>query len=311
MSALLEIRGVRKSYGPIHALAGIDLTVPAGGIFGVVGPNGAGKTTLFSVVCGFARADAGEVKVGGEVVKPGSPPAKGSLAILPQDAGLVSTLTIGSQLTFYGRLLGMSGAAASAEARRVLELVDLGDVYGRKPKTMSHGMAKRVGIAQAFIGEPRLIILDEPTAGLDPHAARDVRSLIRSIRGDRTIVVSSHHLGEIEDLCHAVAIIHQGKVVRTDTIAHVVGQAAEIAVRLASPPDDALLARLRSLPGMSGATWDADADRVRVTFNPSETPSGEAARTLVNSLADDRVAFLELQVGKSLEDRFIEETGSA
>ncbi len=305
---LLDVRGLRKSYGSVQALRGLDLRVDAGRIFGVVGPNGAGKTTLFSLVCGFTAADAGEVRVAGQLVTPTTPPPRGSMAILPQDALLGSRPSIGAQLVFLARLGGMEAEEAKREARRVLALVDLSEVYDRRPHTMSHGMSKRVGIAQAFMGSPQLIILDEPTAGLDPHAASDIRQLIRGIRGERTIVVSSHNLAEVEDLCHEVAIVHEGAVVRQQTLAEVLGEAAQLIVRLSKPPSAALMGALRSLNLFSEVVFDEGADRLRVGFDPAHLSAGRAAKRLVNELVDRDVAFVELQVGKRLEDRFLEET---
>ena len=307
-SPLLDVRGLKKSYGAVQAVRGLDLCVESGCIFGVVGPNGAGKTTLFSLICGFTHADAGEVRVTGQLVTPTSPPPLGTMSILPQDALLTARPSIGAQLTYLARLGGISAAKAESEARRVLALVDLADVFDRRPHTMSHGMSKRVGIAQAFMGEPKLIILDEPTAGLDPHAASDIRQLIRGIRGDRTIVVSSHNLTEVEDLCHEVAIVHEGRVVRQETLADVLGEAEQLIMRLSRPPQEALLSALREISGFSQVTFDAGADRLRVDFNSSEILPGPAAQRLVSALVEREVAFIELQVGKRLEDRFLEET---
>ena len=305
---LMEVKGLKKSYGAVQALRGLDLTIESGCIFGVVGPNGAGKTTLFSVVCGFTAADEGEVRVSGHRVSPTSAPPRGAMSILPQDALLCARPSIGKQLTYLARLDGFSAAKAEAEARRVLALVDLADVYERRPHTMSHGMAKRVGIAQAFMGEPQLIILDEPTAGLDPHAAADIRQLIRGIRGQRTIIVSSHNLAEVEDLCHEVAIVHEGRVVRQQTLAEVLGEAEQLIVRLSRAPQEALLAALRATEDFGEVSYDAGADRLRVGFDPARIPPGRAAQRLVTELVEREVAFIELQVGKRLEDRFLEET---
>jgi ABC-2 type transport system ATP-binding protein len=309
MSApLLDVKGLKKSYGSVHALCGLDLRVDPGRIFGIVGPNGAGKTTLFSVVCGFVAPDAGQVRVGGQPVTPWTPPPRGMMSILPQDASLTSRPSIGAQLAYLARLGGMTSTEARSEARRVLALVDLADVHGRRPHTMSHGMAKRVGIAQAFMGQPQLIMLDEPTAGLDPHASRDIRDLIRGIRGDRTVVVSSHNLTEVEDLCHEVAIVHEGKVVRQQTLADVIGEAAELIVRLSQGPNDAFLNALRKIDGFADVRFDQSAERLRVGFDPKTLPAGRAAQALVNAFVERDVSFVELQVGKRLEDRFLEET---
>lgn len=308
MIPALRVTGLSKSYGSLKALRGMNLEVQPGRIFGVVGPNGAGKTTLFSVVSGFLPADAGEVEIQGQRLRRGAPPPKGALAILPQDAGFIADLNLGIQLVHYGELQGLGRAQAQAEARRVLQIVGLPEVYDRKAKTLSHGMHKRVGIAQAFIGEPAVVILDEPTAGLDPHAAREVRALLRTIQGQRTVIVSSHNLGEVEDLCHEVAILDQGALVRQDVITSVIGGAQLVVFRLSQVPTDADLAGLRALPFVSEVIWSTADDRLRVGFDADVHAPGPAARDMVSALVDAGVGFVEMKVGKSLEDRFLEET---
>jgi ABC-type multidrug transport system ATPase subunit len=308
MSFALRVQGLSKSYGDIPALKDMQLEVSPGRIFGVVGPNGAGKTTLFSVISGFLPADHGTVEIAGQTLAPGQPPAKGALGVLPQDAGFLAELDLGLQLTHYGELQGLEPARAAEEARRVLELVGLAEVFSRKAKTLSHGMHKRVGIAQAFIGDPALVILDEPTAGLDPHAAKDIRALLRRIQGQRTVIVSSHNLGEVEDLCHEVAIVDRGRLVRQDSIAGVIGGAQLLVIRLARPPAEAELARLRSLAFVTEVAWSTDNDRLRVHFDANASAPGPAARDVIAAMVESGLPFVELQVGKSLEERFLEET---
>jgi ABC-2 type transport system ATP-binding protein len=308
MTTVLRVSNLNKSYGNIHALRGMNLAVARGQIFGVVGPNGAGKTTLFSIVSGFLPTDSGEVEIDGQRQKPGAPPPAGALAILPQDALFLADLTLGIQLAHYGELQGLTRKQARDEARRVLELVGLAEVHDRKAKTLSHGMHKRVGIAQAFIGAPRVVILDEPTAGLDPHAAREIRALLRKIQGERTVIVSSHNLGEIEDLCHEVAILDGGRLVRQDTIAGVLGGAELIVFRLGRAPTEGDLALLRALPFVRDVSWSTDDDRLRVGFDATRQAPGPAARDIVSALVDAQVPFVEMQIGKSLEERFLEET---
>jgi ABC-type multidrug transport system ATPase subunit len=308
MTTVLRVSNLSKSYGPIHALRSMSLAVERGRIFGVVGANGAGKTTLFSVVSGFLPADSGEVEIDGKRQRPGAPPAAGALSILPQDASFLADLSLGTQLGHYGELQGFSRKQAKDEARRVLDLVGLAEVYDRKAKTLSHGMHKRVGIAQAFIGAPQVVILDEPTAGLDPHAAREIRALLRQIQGERTVIVSSHNLGEIEDLCHEVAILDGGRLVRQDSIAGVLGGAELIVFRLSRAPTDADLATLRALPFVREVSWSTDDDRLRVGFDAAKQAPGPAARDIVSALVDAQVPFVEMQIGKSLEERFLEET---
>ena len=169
-------------------------------------------------------------------------------------------------------------------------------------------MFKRVAIAQAFLGKPELVLLDEPTAGLDPQSSREIRALLRGLRGERSIVVSSHNLSEVEDLCDTVAILDSGRVVRHDTVAEVVGQAASIDVRLVAPPSEALMAAIAGLSFVTGVVHDDAVDRLRVDFDASRVQPVVAARDLVQVLAETGANFIELQIGSSLEDRFLEET---
>lgn len=308
MSLAIELHQVRKSYGNVHALRGVDLSVPEGGIFGLVGPNGAGKTTLYSVVCGFLIPDAGTVKVAGHEVRTGHPPKRGTLAVLPQDAAFPKHITLVDMMTYYARLGGMDKPSARKEAFRVLELVGLGELTGRQADALSHGQRKRVGIAQAFVGSPGVIMLDEPTAGLDPHVAKEVRTTLRTIRDEQTVIVSSHNLGEVEDLCTEVAILHKGQVVRQESVDSLVGTAAEISFRMTTAPDDGVIAALGGLEFVTESAWDKGTSRLRVSFDSAQKPSDEAGQQLVAFLVQKGVAFVEMQVGKRLEDRFLEET---
>jgi ABC-2 type transport system ATP-binding protein len=294
---ILSIKGVTKAFNTVQALRGIDLEVPRGRIFGIVGPNGAGKTTLFSILCGFLGADKGEVLLDGKPVRPQTPPANGLLSILPQDARFLPQMPLGPQLAYYAQLGGMSKSEAKSEAQRVLGLVGLSEVFNRTGKTLSHGMYKRVGIAQAFMGNPKLIILDEPTAGLDPHAAREIHSQLRSMRADQTVIVSSHNLAEIEDLCHAVAII---KAMLVD--------AAEVSFRLPEKPSEALLASIQALPFVTLVQWDHAAARARIDIDTAQMAADEAGGALVQFFVGQSVRFMDMQVGADLEERFIRET---
>jgi ABC-type multidrug transport system ATPase subunit len=308
MSLLLEVRGATKRFGNVDALNGVDLTIPMdAGVFGLVGPNGSGKTTLFSCLCGFLGTNEGSIRLAGAPVTRTHPPAPGTVSVLPQDALFphgVSSLTL---LTYYARLHGADRHTATRQATELLERVGLGDAMRRAPHTLSHGMRKRVGIAQAFLGEPRLIILDEPTAGLDPQVAREIRGLIRTIRGQRVVLVSSHNLFEVEDLCAEVAILHKGRVTRQAHVHEIVGEAREVAFRMAGPPPDAILKALEALDFVDGAEWDAGAGRLRVAI-ADRTKAAAAAGEIAAFFAAREVPFMEMQVGKSLEDRFLEET---
>ena len=244
----VDLRAVHKRFGLVHALKGAELRVPRGSIFALIGPNGAGKTTLFGLCCGFLTADAGVVEILGG--KPDALRLKGRLGALPQDAMLGRDITIREHLVFLARLQGMALPQARSEAERVLALVDLGELGERRAGALSHGQVKRVGVAQAFLGEPELILLDEPTAGLDPRHAHDLRNLIRSRRGNQTI-----EAGAIETLT---------------------ARDAEIHVQLAPGPEPIELLRAR-VPALA-LTWDPATRTLRLRARSSAPATPRRSR---------------------------------
>jgi len=162
MTAAVHIEGVTKTFGKQKALDAVSFDIPAGSVFGLLGPNGAGKTTLFSIIANFLKADSGKVEVLGiDVANIGS--LQGRLSILPQDALFQSNVPVREQLEFFGLLSGMSKQQAADETTRVLTMVQLMDAQKKNARALSHGMTKRLGIAQAFMGKPEVIVLDEPT----------------------------------------------------------------------------------------------------------------------------------------------------
>ena len=208
--SLIQCQGLSKLYGSKKALNDVNFSLEAGAPIALVGPNGAGKTTLFSLLCGYMSPSAGTITLLGEA--PNSPKLLGKIAALPQDAVLDPNLTIVSQLSFFARLQGMGVEQARQEAIRVLTLVDLADVAEQKPPSLSHGMSKRVSIAQSLIGSPELVLLDEPTAGLDPANAKKVRELVKALSPTTTFMISSHNLDELEKLCDQVLYLDKGQL---------------------------------------------------------------------------------------------------
>lgn len=208
--SLIQCQGLSKSYGSKKALKNVSFSLNAGAPIALVGPNGAGKTTLFSLLCGYLSPSEGTIRLLGEA--PNSPKLLGKVAALPQDATLDPNLTIASQLALFARLQGMNAKLAADEAVRVLSLVDLVDVAQQKPPSLSHGMGKRVAIAQALIGSPILVLLDEPTAGLDPANAKKVRELVKTLSPTTTFMISSHNLDELEKLCDQVLYLDKGEL---------------------------------------------------------------------------------------------------
>ncbi|GGP53542.1 ABC transporter ATP-binding protein [Shewanella saliphila] len=214
--SLIQCNNLSKHYPNKLALDNVNLSLDAGAPIALVGPNGAGKTTLFSLLCGYIQPTQGNVTILGHA--PGSKALQGVLSALPQDAELDPHFTIASQLQFFATLQGFSQADAKQEALRVLALVDLAESAQAKPKSLSHGMSKRVSIAQALIGSPTIILLDEPTAGLDPANAKKIRQIVKDLSNDTTFLISSHNLDELEKLCDQVVYLEQGKLQQSVSI---------------------------------------------------------------------------------------------
>ncbi len=214
MRSALAVRGLEKRYGSVHALRGVDLEVAEGELFGLLGPNGAGKSTLVKIAVGLVRQSGGSAEVAGS--RAGSRAARASLGYLAELFRFPGWYTADEVLELHQRLAGSSGGAA--ERRRLLELVALTDASRRRVDGMSKGMQQRLGVAQALVGEPRLLLLDEPTSALDPVGRRTMRLLLEDLR-DRgvSVLLNSHLLSEIELVCDRVAILLAGEVVAAGT----------------------------------------------------------------------------------------------
>jgi ABC-2 type transport system ATP-binding protein len=210
----LAVRGLEKRYGPVQALKGVDLDVGEGELFGLLGPNGAGKSTLVKIAVGLVRQTKGDAEVAG--ARAGSRAARGSLGYLAELFRFPGWYSANEVLELHQRLAGSRGG--TAERRRLLELVALSEAADRRVDGMSKGMQQRLGIAQALVGEPRLLLLDEPTSALDPVGRRTVRLLLEELR-DRgvSVLLNSHLLSEIELVCDRVAILLDGEVVAAGT----------------------------------------------------------------------------------------------
>ena len=214
MQNALAVRGLAKRYGSIEALKGIDLEVGEGELVGLLGPNGAGKSTLVKIVVGLVRPSGGEAQVLG--ARAGSRAARASLGYLAELFRFPGWNTADEVLELHQRLAGSRGGAS--ERARLLELVALSDAADRRVEGMSKGMQQRLGVAQALVGEPRVLLLDEPTSALDPVGRRTVRLLLEQLRGRGVgVLLNSHLLSEIELVCDRVAILLGGELVAAGT----------------------------------------------------------------------------------------------
>lgn len=303
---VILVEQLHKSFGGVHALRGVDLSVPFGSTFGLVGPNGAGKTTLFSIIAGFLKPTQGKISVLGGGLS--GAVLRGKLSVLPQDARWRKGVALGRQMIICARLQGLSHSEARKDVIRVLTLTGMEAYFNRAPDKLSHGMAKRVAIAQAFLGEPEVILLDEPLAGLDPAQARRIRLLIQEERGKRSFVISSHIMADIEALCSHVAIIKEGEIVAQPSMDELTRREAVAVFVLEKQPEDALKNPFEALDYVSKVELRKVERKLQITVRTDQMHIDEAIAALIPILIEQKTAFVSINKGTSLEDAVLQVT---
>jgi len=222
------VEGLRKIYGEVRALDGLDFSVERGAVFGFLGPNGAGKTTTLRILAGVAHPSGGRALIEGQPVGPESS-ARAVVGYLPEEPGFYPWLTAREFLVdLIGGLYAMSPQEATSRGEEMLALVGLEDASGRRVGGFSRGMRQRLGLAQALINRPRVLLLDEPVSALDPAGRHDILALIDGLKGDTTVLMSTHILADVERICDTIGIIDHGKLV-------VLGERQDLLQRYAVP----------------------------------------------------------------------------
>lgn len=302
----VECRALVKRYGRTRALDQLDLSledpsgVEGGGPIALVGPNGAGKTTLFSVLCGFVRPNSGEVRVLGE--KPGSSALRGRLSALPQDAAFDPLASVGASLRHFASLQSMDRRASRSEAARVLERVGLEEVTAQQPGALSHGMRKRMALAQALIGTPELVLLDEPTAGVDPPNVRIIHSIVRELARDTRFLISSHNLDELERLTNRVVYLEAGRVSdRGQRAAALADDTRRLGVTLVDIDEDIVRRTFEALPGVGSVRVIAPGE-----YSLSVDHADPVAAEVLAVCAGHGWRWRSIVHGRSLEQRLYE-----
>ncbi len=303
MSILIECQRLTKSFARKNAVENLDLVIEPDRTLGLVGPNGAGKTTLFSLISGYLKPTSGKIRVLGD--DPGAASLKGHVGTLPQDAPFLKGISVQAQLTLFAKLHGFVGKTAKTEVTRVLEHLKIADLASQYPEILSFGQRKRVAIAQALIGEPELILLDEPTSGLDPVAANDVRNIIRELTGQCTFIISSHNLDEIADVCDAVIIIKQGKLIKHCPISELVERDSSLNLLLSDPLTEQALQDLNNLSGVDDViTNPANPLRVSVLFD-SEQPD-QLQLEIMSTVQKNKLSIIEFSRGETLTGKVVD-----
>jgi ABC-2 type transport system ATP-binding protein len=208
----IEVRNLEKHFGPIHAVRGVSFSLRHGEVLGFLGPNGAGKSTTMKMIAGFLEPSAGSVAVAGHDVGEEPLRVKKAIGYLPEGAPCYGEMTVRRFLDFIAEIRGFDGAERRARVDRVVGLVHLEHVLGQSIETLSKGFKRRVGVAQALIHDPGVLIMDEPTDGLDPNQKHEVRTLIREMAADKAIIISTHILEEVDAVCTRAIIIAAGRL---------------------------------------------------------------------------------------------------
>jgi ABC-2 type transport system ATP-binding protein len=311
--AAVRLRRLTKRFGRQAAVDGVSLTVDMGSVYGLIGPNGAGKTTTFSMMAGYLRPTEGSLEVLG-FAPTAVDDLRARIGVLPQDALLPPSDEVGELLVHLARLQDVPKTKAIETARRALDDVQGGDWWRRRCGSLSHGMAKRVALAQAFLGDPDLVLLDEPTAGLDPKVAWEVRQFIKAKRGRATIVVSSHNLAELEEICDAAAILDRGRVVTAGTMAELTASNDEVRVKVAhgtrrgSGPGSVPLQRLRDLATVKTVDFDDDELEIVVRFERKSVDAETVIGEVLSTLLENQVRISGVTKGRGLEQRVMDLT---
>jgi ABC-2 type transport system ATP-binding protein len=305
---MIDVRGLTKHYGPITAIRDVSFSVAPGEIVGFLGPNGAGKSTTMRILSCFMPASAGTAKVAGYDVFTQSMEVRRRIGYLPESVPLYTDMRVAAYLDFVAEVKGLTRTARKKRVGEVMERCLIGDVEYRLIGKLSKGYRQRVGLAQAIISDPAVLILDEPTIGLDPKQISDIRALIKSLAGEHTVILSTHILPEVSMLCSGVIIINKGSIVAQGPIDSLVEQffpAARLHVQLAGPVT-AIRAALRGIPGVVAVQDEPPAGDTAHAF-VVESPRGRDVRAEVFQLAaQQKWDLLELRrVGMTLEEVFI------
>jgi len=311
---MIEISNLVKYYGEKKAVNNISFTVKEGEVLGFLGPNGAGKSTTMNIITGYLSSTSGSVKVNGHDILEEPELAKKCIGYLPELPPLYLDMTVIEYLNFICDLKGVSKKERSAQLAKILSMVKIVDVADRLIGNLSKGYKQRVGIAQAMVGNPKILILDEPTVGLDPNQIREIRKLIRTLANDHTIILSSHILSEVQAVCDRVVIINKGKVAAIDTI-------SDLSLRLSGSTKLLLIfkgdsknviSEIRNIPGVVDIHERASKDNISEIEITLVNTGNDVRSSIFYIMARKNCPILELRsLDPTLEEIFLSITAGA
>jgi len=300
---MIEVQDLTKYYGPTLAISRLNFEVAAGEIVGFLGPNAAGKTTTLKILAGFLSSTSGTARINGFDCLSQSLETRRSLGYLPETVPLYRDLTVTQFLRFAARAKGVEAGAEQKEIDRVMEDCGLKEVRHTLIASLSKGFRQRVGLAQALLHRPPVLILDEPTIGLDPSQIVEIRQLIKDLAGAHTVILSSHILPEVAQLCQRVIIINQGQIVASDTpenLSRQLGQGSRLLLTVLGPETEVVPA-LQTVPGVQGVAGQGGG-----RYLVEAAPDPDARPLLARLVVERGWQLLELRTQEfTLEDVFL------
>ena len=281
---MIEISHLTKKYGANVAVNDLNLTLESGNIYGFLGPNGAGKSTTMNIITGYIGASSGEVKINGFDINKNPEEAKKCIGYLPEIPPVYGDMKVLEYLQFVAELKKIDKHSRNADIKQVMDLTKLHDVKARLIKNLSKGYRQRVGLAQALIGMPEIIILDEPTVGLDPKQIIEIRDLIRSLKEKHTVILSSHILQEISAVCDHVFIISKGNLVASDSMEHLESRmsgAQQLEVTVSGARSD--VEQMKEIPGVKSCEITREISEEVTESDNDETPGTDTEQITLQS----------------------------
>jgi ABC-2 type transport system ATP-binding protein len=306
---MIDVQSLTKDYGSRRAIRDISFKVERGEVLGFLGPNGAGKTTTMRIITGYMPPTSGTVTVGGADIFRQSIEARRRIGYLPESVPLYTDMSVGSYLDFMAKIKGIPRTRRRAQLDRVMEATHIEDRRGQLIGKLSKGYRQRVGLAQALLGEPDVLILDEPTVGLDPRQITDVRELIKGFGKDHAVILSTHILPEVSMVCSRVLIVDQGQEVAEDTPENLMRQlrgseAVQVSVRGARA---GVMTALKAVPQVMTveAAGEPDSEGT-ATYTIATSPGADVREDLARAVVNGGFGLVELRMaGVSLEDVFL------
>ncbi len=308
---MIEIQNLTKSYGQIKAVNDISFTVEKGEVLGFLGPNGAGKSTTMNIITGFIPSTEGTVKVCGYDIMENPAEVKRRIGYLPELPPLYMDMTVSEYLSFVADLKLVSNKQKKSQIDDIVELVKLAEVRGRLIKNLSKGYKQRVGLAQSLLGNPEVLILDEPTVGLDPKQIIEIRKLIKALGKQHTIILSSHILPEVSAVCERVVIINKGKIAAIDTpenLSKGMGTVSKLSA-LISGPKSSIISSIEAIYGVKYVEAHIEREKDVIEYIIESDKNIDIRNPLFFAMAKAGYPIIELKsLDLSLEDIFLELT---